>query len=461
MVTMTRHIAVTILLLMTALTGCKKAFLNASPSSSLVVPSTLTAYQSLLNNNSVMKYTPVLGEVSADNFYLPYTFWQTLDTWENNAYTWAPDIFEGQGQVGDWDMPYQQVFYANEVLEGLNTISVTTQNQQQWQNEQGTALFFRAYAFFNVAGLFAPPYDSTTAPTDAGIPLRLTADVSAPSVRASVKDTYNQILADLRQAIPLLPAQINYPYRNLPCQPAVYALLARVCLSMRCYTQAGLYADTALQLYDSLIDYNTVNAGLFFPFDKLNAEVLCQSNMLSYTQCMAAIVDPQTIVDSNLYRSYGPGDLRLSLFYALNFDNLPNMRPGYAESVFPFTGLATDECYLIRAECSARAGNTAAALADLNTLLMHRFTYGAFHPVTASSSTAALDSILSERRKELPFRGLRWSDLRRLNQEGYNITLTRILNGQPFILPPNSNLYTLPIPPDILSDNPTMIQNNR
>jgi len=105
MVTMTRHIAVTILLLMTALTGCKKAFLNASPSSSLVVPSTLTAYQSLLNNNSVMKYTPVLGEVSADNFYLPYTFWQTLDTWENNAYTWAPDIFEGQGQVGDWLSP--------------------------------------------------------------------------------------------------------------------------------------------------------------------------------------------------------------------------------------------------------------------------------------------------------------------------------------------------------------------
>ena len=457
---MNRHIAVTILLLTTALTGCKKAFLDASPSSSLVVPSTLTAYQSLLNNNSVMEYTPVLGEVSADNFYLPYSFWQTLDTWEYNAYSWAPDIFEGQGQVGDWAMPYQQVFYANEVLEGLNTIPVTTQNQQQWQNEQGTALFFRAYAFFNVAQLFAPPYDSVTAPSDPGIPLRLTADVTAKSVRASVKATYNQILGDLRQAIPLLPAQVNYPYRNLPCQPAGYALLARICLSMRCYPQAGLYANSALQLYDSLIDYNTVNAGLFYPFGKLNAEVLYQSNVLSYPQCLSAIIDPETIVDSTLYRSYGPGDLRLSLFYTPDADS-PNMRPGYAGLLLPFTGLATDECYLIRAECSARNGNTAAALADLNTLLMHRFAYGSFRPVTAPSSTAALDSILLERRKELPFRGLRWSDLRRLNKEGYNITLTRILNGQTFTLPPNSNLYTLPIPPDVISDNPGMIQNSR
>jgi len=62
----------------------------------------------------------------------------------------------------------------------------------------------------------------------------------------------------------------------------------------------------------------------------------------------------------------------------------------------------------------------------------------------------ALDTILVERRKELAFRGLRWSDLRRLNKEGWGIMLNRNLNGVPYTLPPNSELYTLPIPPDVI-----------
>jgi hypothetical protein len=133
---------------------------------------------------------------------------------------------------------------------------------------------------------------------------------------------------------------------------------------------------------------------------------------------------------------------------------LPSMRA-------PITGLATEEFYLIRAECAARAGDTAAALNDLDTLLRHRYATGTFTSVTAASPAQALDIILAERRKELPFRGTRWTDLRRLNREGRSIPLTRILNGTIYHLSPNSNLYTLPIPPDILSFNPGMKQNPR
>ncbi|MBN8856731.1 MAG: RagB/SusD family nutrient uptake outer membrane protein, partial [Sphingobacteriales bacterium] len=77
------------------------------------------------------------------------------------------------------------------------------------------------------------------------------------------------------------------------------------------------------------------------------------------------------------------------------------------------------------------------------------------------SSAQALDTILVERRKELPFRGVRWTDLRRLNLEGRTITLTRVLNGTTYQLPPNSKLYTLPIPPDVIIFNPNMKQNPR
>ena len=448
-------------LLIFATSACKKAFLDKLPSSALVVPSTLTDYQNILNNSNVMAGTPVLGEVSADNLALPYTFWQTLDAREYNAYIWAPDLYQGQGLVDDWDVPYQQVYYANVVLQGLAAIPVASSNRQQWQNEQGEALFFRAYAFYNLTQLFAPPYDSATAATDPGVPLRLTPDVTMPSVRASVAESYGQILADLQQASPLLPPAIAYNYRNLPSRPAALALQARVYLSMRNYTIAELYADSALQLYDSLIDYNTVGTSTLFPFSALNAEVLYQSNIVIYTQCLVALEFPDCLVDSALYASYRPGDLRQSLFFLLNFNGQPTLNTSYAGSIFPFTGLATDELYLIRAECNARAGQTAAALADLNILLRHRYLTGTFTPVTAASAADALDSILVERRKELPFRGLRWSDLRRLNLEGYNITPVRNLNGALYSLAPNSNLYTLPIPPDVLADNLGMIQNPR
>src|SRR3569833_570980 len=112
--------------------GCKKEFLNKVPSTALVVPSTLADYQKLLDNASEFEYTPVLGEVSVDNLILSATFWPTLDPAERNAYTWSADIYEGQGLVDDWDIPYRQVFYANVIQEGLKTLPVTTANQAQW-----------------------------------------------------------------------------------------------------------------------------------------------------------------------------------------------------------------------------------------------------------------------------------------------------------------------------------------
>jgi hypothetical protein len=434
----------------------KNEFLDKVPSTQLVLPTTLANAQAILDNEMVMQETPVLGEVSADNFYLSYSFWQTRDIKEQNAYIWAKDIYEGIGQVEDWDDPYEQVFYANVVLQAMPNISADSSTIQQWRAIVGTALFYRAYAFYNLVQVFAPAYDATTASTDLGIPLRTNPDINKSYPRASVADTYTKILSDLDSSVGYLPAAVQTAMLNRPSQPAALAMLARVYLSMRNYPMALTYATNCLQSYSTLINYNSITNPSYLPFTLSNAETMYQSRLLSSTQVLLGLVYPEEcIVDSALYRSYQPGDLRKTIYYAGD-TNTPKLGWSYNGGIYCFSGLATDEVYLIKAECEARSGDVNDAMTDLNTLMKNRWSDTvAFTPYTASNSDQALAEVLAERRKELAFRGLRWTDLKRLNKEGANIIVTRNLNGQVYTLAPNSNDYILPIPPDVqLPANP-------
>lgn len=83
---------------------------------------------------------------------------------------------------------------------------------------------------------------------------------------------------------------------------------------------------------------------------------------------------------------------------------------------------------------------------DLNNLLQTRWKVGTYINLTAANADTALGLILNERRKELCFRGLRWTDLKRLNKDDrFKVTITRSLNGQTYTLLPNSLRYVLPI----------------
>jgi hypothetical protein len=433
----------------------KDHFLDNKPNTTLVVPTSLSDFQALLDNTNVVGLTPVLGEMSADNFYLSTPFWQNIDTREHNAYIWAADIYNGQGLVDDWDIPYQQVFYSNVVLQGLPIMKVDITNAAQWNTIMGSALFTRAFAFFNLAQVFAPAYDLNSNSNPLGIPLRLSPDVNLSSTRSTVGETYQQILSDLQKAVPLLPTAVPANNLNRPSRPAALALLARVYMSMRNYPMAGAYADSSLRLYPILMRYDSipVDTNSSFPVPRMNIETLYQSSFLHYTQVLVGLFNPQAcVIDSGLYRSYGSNDLRRLVFYKTTSSGSPYLKGTYNGSFYPFSGLATDEMYLVRAECAARAGDKDGALADVNTLLSYRYRKGSFVPFTAGSSAEALDTILLERRKELAFRGLRWTDLRRLNKEGANIVLTRNIGGTVYTLhPTDSNLYTLPIPPDVLN----------
>jgi tetratricopeptide (TPR) repeat protein len=436
-----------LLLIILSFSSCKK-FLDKKPDKALVVPASIADLQGLLDFNSRMNLNCTsLGEVSADNYYLVDATWTALSVIEKNAYIWQDDIYSiGGPTLNDWSKAYEPVYYANVVLEHIDKIQRNTQNAVAWDNVKGSALLFRAKSFLQSVFIWAKAYDSATASSDWGIPLRLNSDFNEISVRATVQQSYEQVIADLKEAAPLLPVTPQHVMR--PSRPAAYALLARTYLAMRQYDSCFRYADLSLQLNNQLLDYNSLNASATFPVQRFNPEVIMHSIMpVRYLD----LSNSRARIDSALYNSYVSDDLRKTVFFKDNGDGSFAFKGSYDNSTSLFNGIAVDEVYLMRAECLARKGNTQSALNDLDTLMEKRWKSGTFVPFSAMNAQQALNLILDERRKELIFRDLRWMDIKRLNKEGASITIKRFLNNQLFQLPPDDNRYALPLPEDIIN----------
>lgn len=442
-----------VLLIMASLytMSCKKDFLDKKPATNLNIPTTLADMRLLLDNTSALSRSPAIGEESADDYYMTFEEWQNqYSPSDANIYIWAKEIWAGRTDVEDWNKPYEKVLYANVVLEQLNKIDKNASNEVDYNNIKGSALFLRAWSFFDLAQIFAIPYDTKTYDTDLGIPIRLTADINSPSTRASLRETYNQILDDAIQAKTLLSIPTSAKNGNRPSKAAAYAFLSRIYLTRRDYKQSGLYADSALTLTNALMDYNSLDTTSSTPFVYDNIEVIYQNYLVSNNPLIYLSNSVNYSIDTTLYKSYEPNDLRKSLYFELN-GGFINKKGTYSGNIVKSNGLTTDELYLTRAECAVRNGNLNGGIEDLNRLLITRYLTGTYKQYASSNSTNALNKILEERRKELVMRGLRWNDIRRLNKEGYNILLKRSLNGQVYTLPPNDPGYALPIPPDVIS----------
>jgi hypothetical protein len=215
------------------------------------------------------------------------------------------------------------------------------------------------------------------------------------------------------------------------------------------YAEAGRFADSCLGMNDQLMDYNLLDSNSATPFERFNKETVFYSTL--YLENIITMTYAKT--DTVLLGSYQPGDLRRGMFFASNPNGTVYFNGSYEGSswVQLFNGIATDEMYLVKAEAAARAGNISLAMETLNQLLRFRWKADEFIPLEAASPQEALALVLRERRKELLFRGLRWTDLRRLNEEGYGIGLKRIYNGQEYLLPPGDPRWVMLIPPSVMA----------
>ena len=417
--------------------GCKK-FLDEKPDKKISTPNKLSDLDGILNYYSLMngKY-PQLGEIGSDDYYLRDADWSTVSEVHRNFYLWQKyDV-----TTIDW-LSYETIFATNVVLENAEKIEASPLEENFRNIIKGGALFSRAYYYLALSQLFAPPFEESTADRKLGLPLRLNSDYNEVSVRSTIRETYERILKDLKTAVYLLPDRPTAKYRA--SKASAYGALSRTYLYMCRYREAGLYADSCLSLYSSLIDYNTITPSAASPFKQFNDEVIFDSR----TSVPSGLAQTKARIDPLLQQSYHNNDLRRTIFFKSNTDGTVAFKGNYTglSSAVMFTGIATDEMLLNRAECMARQGKVTLALQDLNLLLSKRYKTGTFMPVQSSDQEVVLSLILTERRKELLFRTIRWSDLRRLNLEPrYAKDLKRTLNGVSYELKANGLRYTLPI----------------
>ena len=446
----TSYLLLLTLAIAAGLCSCQKAFLEDKPDKALLVPRTLSDLRALLDNINVFNRSPGLTLIADGDFFTTDAGYRTYElAQEQNSYTWAADIY-GNEPGFEWNDGYKQILYANVVLEGLQGQAQGAADPAEQAAVEGTALFSRAWANYGLVQMYCPVYQAASAAADPGIPNRIHADVTERVPRGNLAENYRQITGDLLRSRQLLPLQTAFKSR--PARSAVYALLARVYLSMGDFDRAGRYADSVLQISPALIDYNTLTATATRPFPRGlpngNPEILYYSASLSYTFSGSSAI---AYCDSVLYRSYAANDLRKVMFFRDGGGGKVNFKGSYTGAIALFSGLTTDEAYLIRAESAARAGNPAAALQDLNTLLSRRWKTGTYQPLTAAGTTDVLGLVLSERRKELVGRNIRWADLKRLNTESrLAVTLKRKIGGADYTLAPGSRRYVYPLPPEEL-----------
>lgn len=438
--------ATTITLLLTS--SCSD-FLNVKSSKSFIHAESAQDLQMMLDQFSdVNMGTSAILEAGTDDYVVQDTRFSILTLSEQEIYIWKPEIYYEGLSLGGWRKIFQTFYFLNSVLEEMRYVD--DMDARTKVTIEGSVLFWRSLYHFQGAEVFCLPYVNGTENDGLGFPMKYEVDFFEKVERGTIKGTYDRILAEMHRALELLP--VESVYKSRPTKAAAHAALARIYLAMQIYDQAAFHADEALKIQSTLLDFNVMDLSSNIPIPQHNDQVILLA-LGSSGPTGLLHANRNAYVPQELYDQYEDGDLRKIGYFYNRGNGMYSFKARHAVSLASqfFSGFATDELYLIRAECSARSGEVEAALSALNYLLRHRWDPDKFTPITASSAEEALQKVLIERRKELLMRGVRWSDLRRLNLDprfAKTITRTLTLDGETkeYSLPPGDLRYAFPIP---------------
>lgn len=419
---------------------------------------------------------------------------------------------ETKSTPSTWKLRFKSIFLANIVFDYIDVVSGGTASQREELLRRAHLL--RAYNYYELANCYCVPYCDANL-NELGLPILTTTAYKEDYSRASLKEVYDFIESDLKQAISLSIPLIENGTRKVwrENSAAANGFAARFYLTKGDYAQAINYAEKALSLNADMADYT--DEGEFYMSETEDLLGMPYTISSWWEGCM---FDATMLYPSNAQRSYYKHpcysgsfaipsqklidsfdqeyDMRYKLFYYEDYSGLSVTLlgglfflgatiPGY--SYFYGDGLdagpSPAEMYLIKAECMAREGKWNEALVDLNTKFRpYRIAKDApaeIKNLSASNQQEAIDVILNERMREFPFT-LRWMDIRRCNfndDPNDDITITRsyyklspsgvhspITSEAPvtYTLGPTSNkyIYTMALPEsEMETSNGTILQN--
>ncbi len=470
----------TLLLFISAITlmGCTRDnFLDFQPIG-IVIPSELNDYRLILDQVESNDEGEGNGFTTShfEAFYMTDNISLTkgifialgLENSSFSAYTFQDRMYLSAQEDPEWRNYYNQIYMANVVFNGVNTISNATDKEKN--SLKAEARLHRAFAYFNLVNLYSVHYNPQTAASNLGVPIRDGIELEGVDLtRASVQQVYDYIIEDITLGYSSLPntAPKNRPFR--PSKAGASGLLAKVYLYQAKYDLALKEVDNALGFYNTIRDMNADVQPT--GFGDIALPLAYDNNDVVWYKSSTRLNIPSVIVKNEFIDVlYEENDLRSLAFEPL--ETLITSVEVEEKTDYSFygrtynrtvaTGINTPELLLIKAECEARIGTIEAAKTALNTLRSNRFKTGAYIDVNITKQAVLLNFIKKERRRELLGEPQRLFDLKRYNTfDNANITLTHEYDGISYSIPPNSLNWVLPIAEKYILLNPEIKQNPR
>ncbi len=309
-----------------------------------------------------------------------------------------------------WLEAYKAINICNNIIANIAVVNAADRDRVK-----GEALFLRGLLYFELVKLYAKPYSAGSVTSNPGLPI-ITAPtlngnttIAGQTARSSVKATYDQIIADLTTAKPLLSTD-NGVYAGAY---AANAVLSRVYLQMEDFVKARDAANDVITNSGAALEssyskaFNNTSASLEDIFVlPITAQDGTNDLHTFWSIRDFGARDGDVEINQDHLNLYEAADARLALFY----DNGGTYYSGkwlLQYKYIPLIRLA--EMYLTRAECNFRLSTVIGATPAQDMLeIRGRAGLGA--------TSVTLNNILLERRKELAHEGQRIHDVKRLRQ---------------------------------------------
>ncbi len=444
------------LFLITAfLSSCSDDYVDILPFGSTIPENTDDLAMMLNVTNDINSGGGNYGN-QADDVVFPADRIPFINESQLSSYTWTDFMYKENESDSDWADQYKAISRANYVISNINAFEVA--DEYNVDNTKGRAHFIRANALFYLVNGYAKHYNASNASTDLGVPLPLELDINVLVPRSTVQETYDLIISDLETALPLLPDVSTI--RTWASKQSVYALLGRVYLYQEKYELSVQNSKAALDLGNTLSDYNSFS--LYDPTNPAKGIAGYDSNKMSNEENIyvnegyrnSLFLSDELVAEFNQVN-----DLRFRYFISKTDQSgtvQSNYIPVNADRT-TWSGIRMPEIYLNYCEALMKQAspNSIEAIAYLNKFREKRYDVATYAAFTHADDESTLAEIMLERRRELRLTAWRWFDMKRLG-----LSHTRIVNGKTYTINASSANYVWAIPLNVIAINP-LEQNER